>query len=1443
VTKRNRDDFLQTTVRKVATRAGWLCSFPGCRAFTVGADLGEGIINIGTAAHICAAAPGGPRYDENMSPQERSSANNGIWMCRDHGKAIDSADPEFTVERLREWKSQAEQEARQRVLRNERSPIPEVTTDAQLLARIRTAAEADLDVFKRTSKWPPTLVALTLKVDGFSESVDTFALARAVTTLDDLILIAPPGMGKTTTLMQIADGLLAVGNGAPLVLPLGDWATENATVLDSILNRPAYREISEEDFRQAAAQPGLVLLLDGWNELDAESRKRARFQINTLKAELPALGLVISTRKQMLDVPFEGMHIDLLPLNEDQQIQIATQLRGASGEKIVDQAWRTAGVRELVTIPLYLVSLLSLPKGVPFPTTKEEVLRCFVDAHEREPSHAENLHAVVQGFQQDYLENLAVLATRLMNTAIADRKARQSISETQTLLADSGQITSKPQPDEVLEVLVSNHVIMRAGDVAGYSFQHQQFQEWYASHFIERLIIHEAMDPKGREALKAEVFDMPSWEEAILFAVERLARGDAHQNAMCGEAIIAAFEVDPILAAEMIYRSTDEVWVQIADAIQGLVARWHVPGKADRAFRFMLTSGRPEFFDKVWPLITDENRQVRLDALRKCRQFRPSILGRDAEKKITSLTKQARAELLSEMAHNSGMEGLDLASNIAKDDPDPEVQASVVNVLAFRRADHHIALVLEQASDETFDRVASKGLLDEVKYDHVIKGITAARKRKVVEGTPTYARLHEIAYTKDDEDRSAELIAIISSMEIERQDTRTHIIFEAHNRYPSAVSDGLLARLRAGHTLFYGTDSILASTKLSLEDDELLQLALTGHGDRPIAAASVLGPNSAGIMLDEMMDLKTRLRDAKGKLDKATSSHYRDIELRIAHLPAASLVGAVQMRSAQADNERMADLAELLSHYSERSRDSVWSFDEENLATIRTLAQDWGNRMLASGNATRWQLLRIAMLASQAPDVSLLPLLKRMLDDNILRYRAFLEEAKATAWRQGNAVDEARHPMMLEYQRAFLSIDAPETAVLMDEYLTDPHFGEFAAGALVQRWVAAHEPPPDNFLFGGVDFRHVGEKRAACTADPNATTDEAEAIFAAIEPLIADGATEDQKKRAIALGIAAVRIPHGRRDETIEKLIAMTPWRARANLLLNLILSGAEVDSKLAVDGLIETLEAAKKESWILTQSDGFELRNWLRLLPFTNRPEDALEAVCLIPVTQRQPSLLVDLVGGLAETPSDGAEETLFRLAEDDPRLYQDRKWRSATLKLGTKTAAYRLIDLTVNGAFDGRSLEDWYWSGAIGKLIVDFPEVRQYVYGLLNDGVTSRPLALLARAITESPDTEGVLLLTKIENNQGQSILGYQTIEKVVTEHVPAENWRGAYNIVPAPAVELRRQLLAMTTDGGPTDAATHCLRIIDDIRDEYGIPVSESRHPDLASSKPWPIIPPDL
>ena len=117
-----------------------------------------------------------------------------------------------------------------------------------------------------------------------------------------------------------------------------------------------------------------------------------------------------------------------------------------------------------------------------------------------------------------------------------------------------------------------------------------------------------------------------------------------------------------------------------------------------------------------------------------------------------------------------------------------------------------------------------------------------------------------------------------------------------------------------------------------------------------------------------------------------------------------------------------------------------------------------------------------------------------------------------------------------------------------------------------------------------------------------------------------------------------------------------------------------------------------------------------------------------------------------------------------------------------------------------------------------------------------------MLARAVAETPDEDGLLLLAKVEKELKRAVVTWRTIEQLVTKHVPVNDWANAYNIVPAPAGSLRQKLLALTTDGGPADAAARWLRQIDSIRDEHGMPEAEPRHPDLASGKPWPIMQPD-
>lgn len=1441
---KNRDEFTEKTKLQIAKRAGWLCSDPSCRRTTIGSNSdGNGEINLGTAAHICAAAPGGPRYDPNQLPAQRRSPDNGIWMCKLHGTAVDAKDSKFTVELLHQWKALAQKASWLRVLYNDvpNGAVVQLLTGGDPIIRLREAAIADLDVFRRSDKWSSTTIKLTLEVGGLKGPVSTSALATALATLDDLILVAPPGMGKTTTLFQIAEAVLANGNASPIVVPLGDWSTDGASLLESVLKRPAFRGISEDDLRAVAEKPGVIMLLDGWNELDTGARKRLAVQVARLQAELPELSFLISTRKQALDVPVDGTRINLLPLSETQQLDIAKALRGDAGTSMVDQAWRTAGVRELVTIPLYLTALLALPEDAPFPSTKEEVLRRFVAVHEGDTQRAEALAEVTHRVHQRFLEDLAVTATRAANTTIAETVARKSVSETDDALVAEGQITVKPQPTTVLEALVSHHVLMRLGEPAAYSFQHQQFQEWYASHFVERQVLASSGDAGSLDKLKADVLNQPAWEEPILFACERLARGDRKKQEACGEVILAAFEVDPILAAEMIFRSTNAVWARIGSTIQGLIGRWHTSGKVDRALGFMISSGRPEFLDQVWPLITHENDQVHLLALRAGRRFRPSLLGSDAAKRITALSPDVRKNVLHEIASNSGMDGINLAVAIAKDDPDPEVKATVVDALAFRRANRHVAQVLRDADEKTFDLVAHSGFVDEMTDEHVEKGIEAARERKRKQGVSAYDRLRTIIHAQGDEDLSGELTAIIAEMEIDKKgDAEVQLLYEAPNRYSRAIADGLLQRVRAGRTLFYGADDLLASVGFCLEGDVLLKIALfeTGHrDDRAEAAASVLGPRAVGRMIESVLEAKKHVLDASGKYNKVANDRYGELLGRISRTPGASLVVAVRARSAGAGNEEMAELAELISRHPNGDNDRDRPYDIEALVAIRALAEDWGNRMLDSGDATRSQLASVATLACCAPSVSLLGLLKRLLDEDLCRYRAFREEAKATGWHQGKATDEARTSHTHEYQRAFHAINAPETAALMREYLYDEHFGQVAALVLAAQWTAANEPNDSERFRFGVEFSRVEENRAARDRDPAETSAEADAIFDAIESLIADEATEDQKNHAVALGVVVARLPHGQRDATIQKLISLAPRRPRAALLKNLVLSGESIDIEMVKNGIAEVFEAAKTQTWVLW--DGYDLSEWLRLLPFTNRPGEAFDVVRGLPEHRSKMDPLEGLIETLGVAPGDDTEKVLFQFAEADPKLYANHAWRAAAIRRGTLSAARRLVDLAANGAFEGKGTDHGDMARQLAGLISEHSKLRAHAYQLIKNGATTPGLALLGQAVAETADADGLLLLIEIEIEHKRSFISWRTIENVVTEHVPSENWNGAYDVVPVPAIELRQKLLAMTTDGGDTDVAARSLRQIDEIRGDYGTPDSEPRHPDLASGKPWPII----
>ena len=127
-----RDDFSSKTKDILAKRVGFRCSNPNCRKLTCGANESpEKVTNIGVAAHIAAAAKGGPRYDECMSPDERKSLSNGIWLCQSCSKLIDVDETRYPAEVLMKWKAIAEDLAILDVETN--SPAGNISQDKELI--------------------------------------------------------------------------------------------------------------------------------------------------------------------------------------------------------------------------------------------------------------------------------------------------------------------------------------------------------------------------------------------------------------------------------------------------------------------------------------------------------------------------------------------------------------------------------------------------------------------------------------------------------------------------------------------------------------------------------------------------------------------------------------------------------------------------------------------------------------------------------------------------------------------------------------------------------------------------------------------------------------------------------------------------------------------------------------------------------------------------------------------------------------------------------------------------------------------------------------------------------------------------------------------------------------------------------------------------------------
>lgn len=116
----NRDDFSARTKDILAKRVGYRCSNPDCRKPTIAWQTNpQKTVSIGVASHITAAAPGWKRYSIDYTNEQRKDIDNGIRLCQNCAKLIDSDETKYSIKILYLRKTTSEEICKKEVEKKE----------------------------------------------------------------------------------------------------------------------------------------------------------------------------------------------------------------------------------------------------------------------------------------------------------------------------------------------------------------------------------------------------------------------------------------------------------------------------------------------------------------------------------------------------------------------------------------------------------------------------------------------------------------------------------------------------------------------------------------------------------------------------------------------------------------------------------------------------------------------------------------------------------------------------------------------------------------------------------------------------------------------------------------------------------------------------------------------------------------------------------------------------------------------------------------------------------------------------------------------------------------------------------------------------------------------------------------------------------------------------
>ncbi len=556
------------------------------------------------------------------------------------------------------------------------------------------------------------------------EAITTDSLGASLGERQRIILEAPAGSGKTTTLVQFAQRALSAGALAFLV-DLPKWVSSHKNILPFIAEYPAFTAngLDATLLSKLRSELPLTFLLNGWNEVSITSVEEADIALRDLARSFPAAIIIVATRTHRLTPPLDGaLRVEISALGRAQRNEYLDLALGKTANGLKAMLDSNRVLHYITRTPLILAEVADLYRsGKDIPPTKLGVLAAVMDAIEQSTEHRVSLQqAPLWGHSVDYLRALSMAMTARGQIELGAPDARDVINSVSAALRTAGHITSVPQPDEILNELSKRHVLVPThGREISFRFQHQQYQEFFACGALKMRLLEpvQGKGPNKDRAFQKSYVNEPRWEESLLMLAEDIGgRGKEKPIFEAGAKLVRlALEVDPIFAGELARRCGPAIWSEVRNEIGVALRAWYDvpdPNHKQCALAAMLATGSDDFKDIVVPLLTSSKDEFRLAVYHSGAEFLPSSLGPNWSDIVHGWPEDARLEFVLQLADDPWLS--DKVEQFALSDPSAKVKWNVARRLSWYGYTEKVEQLLTPLDDAAFREAARSLHPDEI---------------------------------------------------------------------------------------------------------------------------------------------------------------------------------------------------------------------------------------------------------------------------------------------------------------------------------------------------------------------------------------------------------------------------------------------------------------------------------------------------------------------------------------------------------------------------------------------------------------------------------------------------------------------------------------------------------------------------------------------------------